>query len=118
MRDIVSYNLFKWLLLWFLLIRGGIFSFTGPSETTSRECPSFARRKETRQFCNQIVAKKEARETPIICINGVSYLHTTNGDITLVATSRNNCNAAMIVQFLYSLVNLCKAYFGGEFDEN
>ena len=73
-------------------------------------------RKETRQFCNQIVAKKEARETPIICINGVSFLHTTNGDITLVATCRNNCNAAMIVQFLYSLVNLCKAYFGGEFD--
>jgi AP-2 complex subunit mu-1 len=36
----------------------------------------------------------------------------------LVATTKGNTNAALIMQFLYSLVTLCKAYFNGEFTEN
>lgn len=35
-----------------------------------------------------------------------------------MATSKGNINAALIMQFLYSLVTLCKAYFNGEFTEN
>lgn len=69
-------------------------------------------------FCNRIVATKAAKETPIICLDGVSFIHTTQNDITLVATSKGNINAALIMQFLYSLVTLCKAYFNGEFTEN
>jgi len=63
------------------------------------------------------VATKEAKETPIINMDGVSFIHTTQGDITLVATTKSNCNAALIMEFLYQLITLCKAYFGGEFDE-
>ena len=69
-------------------------------------------------FCNRIVATKMAKETPIICLDGVSFIHTTHNDITLVATTKDNINAALIMQFLYSLVTLCKAYFNGEFNEN
>ena len=48
----------------------------------------------------------------------MSFIHTTQNDITLVATTKDNLNAALIMQFLYSLVTLCKAYFNGEFNEN
>lgn len=52
-------------------------------------------------FCNRIVATKAAKETPIICLDGVSFIHTTQNDITLIATTKNNINAALIMQFLY-----------------
>ncbi len=74
-------------------------------------------RTEVTNFCNRIVATKAAKETPIICLDGVSYIHTTQNDITLVATTKANVNAALLMQFLFSLVQLCKAYFGGEFNE-
>ena len=45
-------------------------------------------------------------------------MHVSVKDITLLATTKSNINAAMAIQFLFSMVNLCKAYFGGEFDEN
>jgi AP-2 complex subunit mu-1 len=69
-------------------------------------------------FCNRIVATKAAKETPIICLDGVSFIHTTFNDITLVATSKGNINAALIMQFLYSLVTMCKSYFNNEFTED
>ena len=74
-------------------------------------------RAEVMMFANQIVATKAAKETPIICLDGVSFIHTTCNDITLVATSKGNINAALIVQFLYDFIGVCKAYFGGKFDE-
>ena len=75
-------------------------------------------RSEVSQFCTQVVAAKEASERPIVTLNGVHYIHITHNTITLVAASASNVNTAMIVQFLYKLVELFKAYFGGEFDEN
>ncbi len=38
-------------------------------------------------------------------------------DIILLATSKGNVNAGMIIYFLYQLVRLCKSYFG-DLDEN
>ena len=75
-------------------------------------------RSEVSQFCTQVVAAKEASERPIVTLNGVHYIHITHNTITLVSASASNVNTAMIVQFLYKLVDLFKAYFGGEFDEN
>jgi AP-2 complex subunit mu-1 len=69
-------------------------------------------------FCNTVVATKAAKETPIVCLDGVSFIHTTQNDITLVATTKGNINAALCMQFLYALVSLCKAYFNGEFSED
>ena len=48
-------------------------------------------------FCNKIVATKAAKETPIICLDGVSFIHSTCQDITVIATSKGNINAALIV---------------------
>jgi AP-2 complex subunit mu-1 len=69
-------------------------------------------------FCNRIVATKAAKETPIINLDGVSFIHTTENDITLAATTKGNVNAALLMQFLFSMVKLCKSYFNGEFSED
>ena len=71
-------------------------------------------RQDVMNFANKIVATKAAKETPIIIMDGVSFIHTTHNDITLVATSKGNINAALIVQFLYDFIVVCKAYFGNE----
>lgn len=73
-------------------------------------------RQETMEFCRKIIATKEAKEKPIIYMNGVSYIHTTDSEITLLATTKSNSNSAMIINFLYSFISLCKSYFG-EFSE-
>lgn len=74
-------------------------------------------RQEVMNFCNKIVATKAAKETPIICLDGVSFIHTTVADMTCIATSKGNLNAALIIQFLYDFIGLCRAYFEGEFNE-
>lgn len=68
-------------------------------------------REETMEFCRKIVATKEATEKPILYINGVSYIHIREKDITLLATTKSNSNAAMIINLLYSIVKLFKSYF-------
>lgn len=68
-------------------------------------------RSETMEFCRKIIATKEAKEKPIIYMNGVSYIHITHKEITLLATTKSNANTAMIFNFLYSFVDLCRAYF-------
>lgn len=73
-------------------------------------------RQETMEFCRKIIATKESKEKPIIYMNGVSYIHTTDGEITLLATTKSNANTAMIFNFLYSFIKICKSYFG-EFSE-
>jgi len=75
-------------------------------------------RAETLNFCTRIVARKENKEVPIINLDGVNFIHVTVKDVTLVATTKSNVNVVMTIQFLYAMVNLYKAYFGGEFDEN
>jgi AP-2 complex subunit mu-1 len=74
-------------------------------------------RSEVSQFCTQVVAAKEASERPIVTLNNIHYIHISQNTITLVAASASNVNVSMIIQFLYKLVDLFKAYFGGEFNE-
>jgi len=73
-------------------------------------------RQETMEFCRKIISTKEAKEMPIKYMNGVSYIFTTEGEIVLLATTKSNINTAMVFQFLYSFIKICKAYFG-EFSE-
>jgi len=54
-------------------------------------------RAEVMNFCNKIVATKSAKETPIVCLDGVSFIHTTHNDITLACTSKGNVNAALMI---------------------
>lgn len=74
-------------------------------------------RRETMEFCRKIVSTKEAKEMPVRYMNGVSYIFTQEGEIVLLATTKSNINTAMIFEFLYSFIRICKNYFG-EFTED
>eukprot|EP00438_Fugacium_kawagutii_P031694 Skav232923 [mRNA] locus=scaffold1477:808488:809958:- [translate_table: standard] len=69
-------------------------------------------------FCSQVVAAKETRDKPVVSINGSHFLYTTQGDIVLVAASKDNVNVMLVLKLLFKMVELFKAYFGGSFDEN
>lgn len=64
-------------------------------------------RAETMQFCTRIVARKENKESPIINIDGTSFIHISHKDIILLATTKCNVNAGMTLQFLYQLITIC-----------
>jgi len=96
--------------LLFINFKGDILIYRSYKDDVSRA--------EVMQFCNKIVATREAKENPIIRLDNVNYIHTTTGEITLLATTKSNSNVALILQFLYQVVTLCKAYFGGEFNES
>ena len=74
-------------------------------------------RSEIQNYCAQIVATKEYRDNPILLMDGVSYISVPYKDIVLLATTKTNINCAMAIQFLYHLIFICKAYFGGEVSE-
>lgn len=73
-------------------------------------------RQETMEFCRRIISTKEQKEMPIIYMNGVSYIFTTEGEIVLLATTKSNVNTGMMFNFLYAFIKICKSYFG-EFSE-
>ncbi|CAE7609016.1 apm2 [Symbiodinium sp. CCMP2592] len=69
-------------------------------------------------FCGQVVAAKETRDKPVVSINGSHFLYITQGDIVLVACTKDNVNVMLVLKLLHKMVDLFKAYFGGAFDEN
>ena len=69
------------------------------------------------QSMASVLTSYGSKSGSIICLDGVSFIHTTSSDITVIATSKGNINAALMVQFLYDFINVCKAYFAGEFNE-
>jgi AP-2 complex subunit mu-1 len=74
-------------------------------------------RQEAQQFC-YMVATKAHKETPVVLLDGTSFVHVSHKDIILLATSKSNLNVAMTFEFLYQLLRICKAYFGGDVTEN
>lgn len=36
----------------------------------------------------------------------------------MIATTKSNVNATLLVTFLHNLITLCKSFFNGHFDEN
>ena len=76
-------------------------------------------RNEIMNFCNKIVATKAAKETPIIQLAGVSFIHTTHNDITLIAATKGNINAALTLHFLNGFIKVTRSYFdSGELNES
>ena len=70
-------------------------------------------RQEAQQFC-YVVATKAHKESPVMLIDGTSFVHVSHKDIILLATSKSNLNVAMAFEFLYQLLRICRAYFGGD----
>jgi AP-2 complex subunit mu-1 len=50
---------------------------------------------------------------------GVSFIHTTHNDITIIAATISNINAALTLYFLHGFVKVARSYFdGGELNES
>lgn len=46
-----------------------------------------------------------------------SYMFIKEADLYIVGASKGNANASLVFEALYTLVKICKHYFGGTFDE-
>eukprot|EP00808_Paulinella_micropora_P001549 g30254.t1 len=68
-------------------------------------------------FRRLITTKKIDNLSPIIQIDDCSFLSSRHADMYVVAVTKLNANAAMIFQFLFKMVDLFTAYFGGKFDK-
>jgi AP-2 complex subunit mu-1 len=62
-----------------------------------------------------IGAKKTG--VPIIYLDKCSFMYSRVGDVYIVAVTKQNANAALVFQFIYKMVDVFRAYFGGAFDE-
>ena len=75
-------------------------------------------RQELQHFCDKVIATKSI-ETPIVSLNGISFLHVSAGDIVIVAASKSDSNCMMLLHFLHQFLLLLKSYFtDGEVTES
>eukprot|EP00300_Choanocystis_sp_HF-7_P031800 c4146_g1_i1.p2 GENE.c4146_g1_i1~~c4146_g1_i1.p2 ORF type:complete len:428 (+),score=103.89 c4146_g1_i1:79-1362(+) len=64
-------------------------------------------------FMNKMLSMDAEGETrPVFEVNGISYLYITLPSVYLLAVTRNNANATMILTFLYRLSSVFSSYFG------
>jgi hypothetical protein len=61
-------------------------------------------RGEITNFCNKIIATKAAKETPTLCLAGVSFMHSTYNDMTVIAATKGNVNCALLLTFLHQFI--------------
>jgi AP-2 complex subunit mu-1 len=76
-------------------------------------------RHESQTFCSKAIATKEASDKPIYRLGDCSFIHVAAGDIVMVAGTKDNSNAVLIVKFLYRFIELLKSYSSNNtVDEN
>jgi AP-2 complex subunit mu-1 len=68
-------------------------------------------------FRTRIIAAKKFG-TPVVNLDKASFMYTRYGDVFVVGVSRHNCNPTLVFQFMFKMVDVLKAYFGGTFDED
>jgi len=70
-----------------------------------------------RAFRHSIIAAKKL-DKPIERIDRCSFMYIRVDKVYVTAVTKQNANPALVFQFLYALIDLFKAYFGGNFDED
>lgn len=69
-------------------------------------------------FRLQVVAAKETgTEAPVKRIENCSFLYTRHLNMYFVAMTRSNVNPALVIEYLFQLIRILKAYLGEDFDE-
>lgn len=89
-------------VLFIATVKGEILIFRQYKDNVSRN--------ECQAFCTKAISTKEAAERPIFKLGDCSFIHVSAGDIVLVAGTKENSNAVLIVNFLYKLIDLLKSY--------
>ncbi|KIY70431.1 clathrin adaptor, mu subunit [Cylindrobasidium torrendii FP15055 ss-10] len=62
-------------------------------------------------FRIQVVSNSEVR-SPIITLGSTSFFHVRVNNLYVVAVTKTNANAALVFEFCYRFINICKSYFG------
>ena len=62
----------------------------------------------------------QAKETraPVTNHNGVTFVHIKENNVHVVAVTKHNANATLVLEYMYQLVLLFRQYFDGNFDED
>lgn len=96
---------------------------TGPSVLLSLPslpfpllCSPVPSRSAADAFRSQVIGAKKTG-VPIIYLDKCSFMYSRVGDVYIVAVTKQNANAALVFQFIYKMVDVFRAYFGGAFDE-
>jgi len=55
--------------------------------------------------------------TPVVNIDGASFMYTRQNDMFIVAATRLNANPMIAFEFIIALINVFSAYFGTKFTE-
>jgi len=58
-----------------------------------------------------LMEEEELNVKPVIEDQGISFIYIRHNDLYIVAVSDKNCDVAMVLQFLYNLVEIFKTYF-------
>mmetsp|Transcript_47658 Transcript_47658/g.123579 ORF Transcript_47658/g.123579 Transcript_47658/m.123579 type:complete len:436 (-) Transcript_47658:1605-2912(-) len=94
--------------VYFINLKGDILIFRTYRDDVSRPAAD--------QFRLQVIAAREFR-APVKLYDNTTFLHIRHGNVYIVAATKHNVNTTMVFQFLYTLVEVMKSYFGGKVDE-
>lgn len=72
------------------------------------------KRSEMNSFSLFLLSAKNLSNVPVIYHNGVSYYYISQKDLFLIVSSKSNSNVALIFEFLYAFLLICKNYFRDE----
>ncbi|KAF5376564.1 hypothetical protein D9757_008270 [Collybiopsis confluens] len=59
----------------------------------------------------QVVSNPDVR-SPIITLGSTSFFHVRVNNLYVVCVTKTNANAALVFEFTYRFINICKSYFG------
>uniref|UniRef100_H8ZWP4 Adaptor protein-2 complex subunit mu-1 n=1 Tax=Collodictyon triciliatum TaxID=190325 RepID=H8ZWP4_9EUKA len=68
----------------------------------------------------QHILNQKSENNPIVhvTVSQTSYLYVRHQDLYVVAVTRQNASASLVFEFLFKMLSIFKAYFGGVFDED
>ncbi|KAJ3428016.1 ap-2 complex subunit mu [Anaeramoeba flamelloides] len=69
------------------------------------------------QFKIKVLAAKKTKN-PIKHVEGTTYCFRRIGSFFIVAVTKKNINAALVFEFLNTIIEIFKGYFGEKFNEN
>ena len=98
-----------------------LFVSTGRGEILIfRQFKDNVSRHECQNFCMKMIASKEAADKPpLLRLGDCSFIHVPLSDMSLVAATKDNSNACLVVKFLYKFADLLRQYNNGTpVDEN
>jgi AP-2 complex subunit mu-1 len=88
-------------------------------EVVSRHYRTDVTKSSIDSFRSKIVATKSTGSTsPVILVEGASFMYVRHRNLFLVGATRNNINAALAFEYLLQVIRVLKAYLGDDFTDD